>query len=56
MSDLPYVVVDCQYGWPYRKRTIIFTNATGQRWTRLCEHDCEGLGRETSHELGTEGG
>ena len=42
VSDLPYVVVDyCQYGWPYRKRTIIFTNATGQRWTRLCEHDCE---------------
>ena len=42
VSDLPYVVVDyCQYGWPYRKRTIIFTNATGQRWTKLCEHDCE---------------
>ena len=42
VSDLPYVVVDyCQYGWPYRKRTIIFTNATGQRWTRLCGHDCE---------------
>ena len=42
VSDLPYVVVDsCQYGWPYRKCTIIFTNATGQRWTRLCEHDCE---------------
>ena len=42
VSDLPYVVVDyCQYGWPYRKRTIIFTNAAGQRWTRLCEHDCE---------------
>ena len=42
VSDLPYVVVDyCQYGWPYRKRTIIFTNATGQRWTRLCEHDCD---------------
>ena len=42
MSDLPYVVVDYfQYGWPYRKRTIIFTNATGQRWTRLCEHNCE---------------
>ena len=42
MSDLPYVVVDyCEYGWPCRKRTIIFTNATGQRWTRLCEHDCE---------------
>ena len=42
VSDLPYVVVDyCQYGWPYRKRTIIFTNATDQRWTRLCEHDCE---------------
>ena len=42
VSDLPYVVVDyCQYGWPYRKRTIIFTNATGQRWSRLCEHDCE---------------
>ena len=42
VSDLPYVVVDyCQYGWPYRKRTIIFTNATGQGWTKLCEHDCE---------------
>ena len=35
VADLPFVVVDyCMYGWPYRKRTIIFTNATGQRWTR----------------------
>ena len=42
VSDLPFVVVDyCMYGWPYRKRTILFTNATGQRWTRLCKHDCE---------------
>ena len=41
VSELPYVVVDyCKYGWPYRKRTIIFTNATGQRWTKLCKHDC----------------
>ena len=41
VSDLPSVVVDyCMYGYPYRKRTIIFTNATGQRWTILCHHDC----------------
>ena len=41
VSDLPSVVVDyCMYGYPYRKRTIIFTNATGQRWTILCNHDC----------------
>ena len=41
VSDLPSVVVDyCMYGYPYRKRTIIFTNATGQRWTVLCNHDC----------------
>ena len=41
VSDLPHVVVDyCMFGWPYRKRTTIFTNATGQRWTRLCRHDC----------------
>ena len=42
VADLPSVVVDyCMYGWPYRKRTIIFTNTTGQRWTVLCNHDCE---------------
>ena len=42
VSDLPSVVVDyCMYGWPYRKRTVIFTNATGQRWTVLCNHGCE---------------
>ena len=41
VSDLPSVVVDyCMYGYPYRKRTIIFTNCVGQRWTVLCNHDC----------------
>ena len=41
VADLPSVVVDdCMYGWPYRKRTTIFTNTTGQRWTVLCNHDC----------------
>lgn len=29
------------YGYPYRKRTIILTNGTGQRWTVLGNHDCE---------------
>ena len=42
VSDLPYVVVDyCMFGGCYRKRTIIFTNATDQHWTRLCAHDCD---------------
>ena len=57
VSYLPSVIVDyCMYGWPYRKRTIIFTNCTGQRWTVLCHHDCGGIGRESPCQLGTEGG
>ena len=42
VEGIPYVDVDyCMFSWPYRKRTRIWTNATGQRWTKLCEHDCE---------------
>ena len=42
VSDMPSVVVEfCMFGRPYRNTmTIVFTNATGQRWTVLCNHDC----------------
>ena len=42
VDGIPFVDVDyCMYGARYRKRTRIWTNGTGQHWTRLCEHDCD---------------
>ena len=42
VENIPFVDVEyCMYGARYRKRTRIWTNATGQHWTRLCDHDCE---------------
>jgi hypothetical protein len=42
MQDLPppRVVDYCTYGYPYRKRTAIWTNTTWGPSQPLCRHDC----------------
>ena len=40
VAGLPYVDVDyCKFGFPYRKRTRLWTNT--QLASRLCKHDCD---------------
>jgi hypothetical protein len=36
----PKVVDYCKYGYPYRKRTAIWTNTTWEPSQPLCRHDC----------------
>ena len=39
--ELPMRVVEhCRYGFPYRKRTAIWTNTDWVPARRLCKHDC----------------
>ena len=41
LSHLDMQVVDyCKYGFPYRKRTAIWTNTDWQPARPLCKHDC----------------
>ena len=40
---LPHVDVDyCSYGWPYRKRTRLWTNCADFAWAPLCRQYCAG--------------
>ena len=43
VAGLPWADVDyCSYGWPYRKRTRLWTNCADFAWAPLCRQDCAG--------------